>query len=155
MVRVTKKLIAAREVFALRFIAIMEAAHAIAVPDPAGSPRAEFVLVTPIGNLDVTIFEDWIATRFENERAGYAFTRYTGNVSNQYSGKWNWHYGDDIATLTAETVAVEFGVAIDRLLAYVPSVSDLDVMRDLTRNQIARKHHDRLQREKQLATEPK
>jgi hypothetical protein len=74
-----------------------------------------YILRTPIGQLNIHIFENWIACRFENVRLATVFTK---GKSNRYSGKWNWHYYNDATTLNNGLTIGDFVHAIERLLAY-------------------------------------
>ena len=50
----------------------------------------EYAVATVAGNLHVTVYDDWIACRFEEpERAKAAMS---DTRLNPYSGKWNHHY---------------------------------------------------------------
>ena len=81
-----------------------------------------YILNTPIGQLNIHIYENWIACRFEDQ---YAATVFTKGVSNRYSGKWNWLYHNDPVTLNNGIVIGDFVHAIERLLAYKPSKEDV------------------------------
>lgn len=60
-----------------------------------------WTLETECGPLRVTVYEDWLACRFEDVGSAKK-TLYSGPHSrlNPYSGKWNFHFepGDDIET---------------------------------------------------------
>jgi hypothetical protein len=95
-----------------------------------------FMLNTPIGLLNIWIFENWIACRFDDVEAATVFSR---GVSNRFSGKWNWHYYNDPVTLNNGLVIGDFVHAIEKLLAYKPTKKDLAETERL-RN-AARKRH--------------
>jgi hypothetical protein len=80
------------------------------------------ILHTPIGLLNIWIYDCWIACRFEDQ---FAATIFTKGRSNRYSGKWNWHYYNDPVTLNNGLVIGNFVHAIERLLAYKPTKEDL------------------------------
>jgi len=56
-------------------------------------------LDTPAGLLQISIYDSWVATRFDNLVLGKVFTSSCGRPCNPYSGKWNFHYPK---TLTPE-----------------------------------------------------
>lgn len=76
------------------------------------------ILKTPIGPLHIRIFDNWIATRFENVPLA---TIFTNGISNPYTGKWNWHYYNDPITLNNGLVIGDFVHGIERLLEYCPA----------------------------------
>ena len=80
------------------------------------------ILHTPIGLLNIHIYDCWIACRFEDVHAA---TVYTKGTSNRFSGKWNWHYYDEPATLNNGLLIADFVHAIESLLAYKPSEEDV------------------------------
>ena len=57
----------------------------------------EYELDTPAGLLHLTVYDDWLATRFDDVGLATAFTTTCGCSSNRYSGKWNFHFGDGTA----------------------------------------------------------
>jgi len=81
-----------------------------------------FILNTPIGLLNIHIYENWIACQFDNVHAATVFTK---SVSNRFSGKWNWHYYNDPVTLNNGLVIGDFVHAIERLLEYKPSKEEV------------------------------
>ena len=56
----------------------------------------DYALDTPAGLLHVTVYEHWLACRFDDVDQGRAFTESCGRSSNPYSGKWNFHYADSV-----------------------------------------------------------
>ena len=72
----------------------------------------DYVLDTPAGPLNITVYGDWIASRFDNVALGGAFTGTCGRPCNPYSGKWNFHY----TTESLETALADFQYFLDRLL---------------------------------------
>jgi hypothetical protein len=111
----TKRLLKAQAFFQRNVQEFLESVGA--VKDNDG-----FILNTPIGQLNIHIYENWIACRFENQ---YAATVFTKGASNPYSGKWNWLYHDDPVTLNNGLVIGDFVHAIEKLLAYKPSKKDV------------------------------
>ncbi len=81
-----------------------------------------FVLNTPIGPLNIWIYECWIACRFDDVHAATVFTK---GMSNRFSGKWNWHYCNDPVTLNNGLVIGNFVHGIEKLLAYKPTERDV------------------------------
>ena len=51
----------------------------------------DYTLTTVAGNLYVTVYDDWIACRFEEPERAKAIS---DTRLNPYSGKWNHHYDD-------------------------------------------------------------
>ena len=83
-----------------------------------------FELDTPAGLLHVSVFENWVATRFEDVKRGTEFTHTCNHFSNPYSGKWNFHFGDGTAaSLAPETVLSELDDYFDLLLHWQPNGS--------------------------------
>ena len=84
--RVTKKLRKAQEAFQKRVVKHLTALGAM-------ENNWHFVLQTQAGALFIHVYEDWIAQRFDNAKAGYALTRKACSFScSPYNGKWNYHY---------------------------------------------------------------
>jgi hypothetical protein len=83
---------------------------------------ANYILKTPIGPLHICIFDSWVACRFEDIRAATVFTK---GVSNEFTGKWNWHYSNDPVTLNNGLIIGNFVHAIERLLEYQPTKEDV------------------------------
>lgn len=52
----------------------------------------EYAVATVAGNLYVTVYDDWIACRFEEPARAKAIS---DTRLNPYSGKWNHHYDPD------------------------------------------------------------
>ncbi len=77
----------------------------------------DYVLETPAGLLHVTVYGDWVATRFDDVARGRAFTATCGHSCNPYSGKWNFHYGDGTAgSLDPNRILPHIDYFFDRLL---------------------------------------
>ena len=77
----------------------------------------DYVLETPAGLLHITVYADWVATRFEDVTRGTEFTKTCGRPCNPYSGKWNFHFADGTAAaLVPEVVLPELDYCFDRLL---------------------------------------
>lgn len=77
----------------------------------------DYELDTPAGLLHLTIYEDWVATRFDDVARGVAFTSKVGNgnVCNKYSGKWNFHYPEGT---TPEAAMPSLGFWFERLMKW-------------------------------------
>ncbi len=74
-------------------------------------------LDTPAGLLRLSVYDDWVATRFDNVALGKAFTATCGRPCNPFSGKWNWHYFDGtIESLNPDAVILDLSFYIDWLL---------------------------------------
>ena len=112
---ITKKLLKAQAFFRYNVQEFLESVGAVKQDDG-------FILNTPIGQLNIHIYDCWIACRFEDV---YAATVFTKGVSNRFSGKWNWLFCDDPVTLNNGLVIGDFVHAIERLLAYKPSKKDV------------------------------
>ena len=54
-------------------------------------------LRTVVGDLDISVFDDWVATRFADPEAAKALLNPRGELGscrlNPFSGKWNFHFG--------------------------------------------------------------
>jgi len=121
---ITKKLLKAQEFFQRNVREFIESVGATKNSDA-------YILNTPIGTLNIRIFEYWIACRFDDVHAATVFTK---GASNPYSGKWNWLYHDDPVTLNNGLLIGDFVHEIERLLAYRPIEEDLEEVNRL-RNQ--------------------
>jgi hypothetical protein len=87
--RITKKLLAARSKFRQRVTNFIRALGGVEANGVYG-----FKLRTPIGELGISVWDAAIMCRFDDvERASKE------TCCNPFSGKWNWHYADDAATL--------------------------------------------------------
>jgi hypothetical protein len=76
----------------------------------------DYELDTPAGLLHLTVYENWVATRFDDVDLGRAFTEPTGcNVSNRYSGKWNFHFSEGT---TPEAAMPSLGFWLERLMKW-------------------------------------
>ena len=49
-------------------------------------------LDTPAGLLRFTVYEDWVATRFDDVARATTITKKIGRQCNPFTGKWNFHY---------------------------------------------------------------
>src|SRR5205823_3938081 len=66
----------------------------------------ELKLNTPIGDLDVSMWDADIICRFEEVVEATAFSHlFTAQACNPHTGKWNWHYNDDADTLNDDCEA--------------------------------------------------
>jgi len=75
----------------------------------------DYEMDTPAGLLHLTIYEDWVATRFDDVAHGVEFTSKVGNVCNKCSGKWNFHYPEGSKP---EEVLPGLGFWIERLMRW-------------------------------------
>jgi hypothetical protein len=74
-------------------------------------------LDTPAGLLRLTVYENWVATRFDDVKLATALTKKIGRPCNPYSGKWNFHYFDGtIESLNPDQVILDLSFYIDWLL---------------------------------------
>jgi hypothetical protein len=112
---ITKKLLKAQAFFRHNVQEFVESVG-------AGKQADGYILNTPIGQLHIWIFDNWIACRFENVPLATIFTK---GISNPYTGKWNWHYYSDAATLNNGLTIADFVHAVERLLAYIPTEEDV------------------------------
>ena len=90
-----------------------------ASPNRASDSAYQYTLATVAGNLHVTVYDDWIACRFEEPertKAAVSDTRL-----NPYSGKWNHHYDPDEfkGRRTTRHCVDYFFIELDR---YLPEV---------------------------------
>jgi hypothetical protein len=76
----------------------------------------DYALDTPAGPLHLSVYENWIATRFDDVAAGRAFSEACGRPCNPFSGKWNFHFADE--SLDPAGVLAYFGFFLDRLLGW-------------------------------------
>ncbi len=111
----TTKLLKAQEFFQRNVQEFIESVGAMKNDD-------SLILTTPIGLLNIHIYENWIDCRFEDVHAATVFTK---GVSNRFSGKWNWHYYNDPVTLNNGLAIGDFVHAIESLLAYKPTEEDV------------------------------
>ena len=112
---ITKKLLKAQAFFRRNVQKFIESVGAVKQDDG-------FVLITPIGQLIIWIYDCWIACRFEDVHAATVFTK---GVCNPFSGKWNWHYYNDVVTLNNGLVIGDYVHAIESLLDYRPTEEDV------------------------------
>jgi hypothetical protein len=84
----------------------------------------DYELETPAGLLHLTVYDDWLATRFDDVGRGSAFTRTCGCSSNPFSGKWNFHFGAGGArSLHPDKVIPQFDYYLDRLLHWEAAIA--------------------------------
>ena len=99
--RITKKLLAARAAFKQR---VSDFLTKLGASESDGLSR--WKLDTPLGELDISIWDSAIMCRFTDVERGSNFTRqFTSQSSNPFSGKWNWHFTDDPDTLNGNCEA--------------------------------------------------
>lgn len=113
----SKRLLKARKQFKTRTIAKLVdgyGAHAL-FPREAG----RLFLLTPIGKLTINVCDGVIYTCFDVPELGWIATiricQY-GETSARNSGKWNFYYHDDVATLEHETITDVFFEYIGKLM---------------------------------------
>ena len=74
---------------------------------------------TPAGLLHLTVYGNWVATRFDDVALGRAFTESCGCPCNPYSGKWNFHFFDGTAaSLDPGVVLPHLNYFFDHLMAW-------------------------------------
>jgi hypothetical protein len=132
--RITMKLASARAFFQRNVCEFVESIGAAAKPCDFAR---EYILETSIGQLEITVFENWIACQFADLCAAVVFTERNGPRTNLYSGKWNFIYADEADVLNNGLVIGDFVSAIEQLLAYVPTPEDT------ARTQCLRAEHPR------------
>ena len=120
--RITKKLLAARATFKTRVGDFLKSVGA-----DETERLYEWKLATPIGELNVSLWDNAIMCRFIEVEKATAFTRrFTSQSCNPYSGKWNWHFDDDADTLNGNCEA--------QFVRYVKLLMSLETLpEDLTR----------------------
>lgn len=83
----------ATKAFAAAFIKAGEAALRELGAEPVDDPSFSAWRIDTIGGeLRVTVFEDWIACRFEEPAS--ALPHFPQGAINRHSGKWNHHWWD-------------------------------------------------------------
>jgi hypothetical protein len=97
-----------------------------------------YELDIPFGILDIEIFDNWIHTRFSSPMAGwlYTATRCGNNVSNRYSGKWNWHYTTPVDSFNNFKFALEWLTKFELPQGFMAEAERL--------NRSERRQHDEL-----------
>jgi hypothetical protein len=64
--------------------AFLDSLARVAQEDPP-----KYDVATMAGRLHITIYDDWLACRFDDVQSAVVQVR--NGVLNPYSGKWNWH----------------------------------------------------------------
>ena len=96
--RITKTLLAARVAFKQR---VTEFLKAVGAAENDG--LYEWRLNTPVGELDISLWDNAIMCRFADVERATEFTRqFTSQSCNPFSGKWNWHFDDCADTLNGD-----------------------------------------------------
>jgi hypothetical protein len=109
--RITKRLLKAREKFIAAVTTYLESIGT----RPGGFYDLE--LDTPAGLLNLSVYEDWVATRFEDVERAATITKAIGRPCNPYSGKWNFHYYDGtVESLNPDEVILDLSFFFDKLL---------------------------------------
>lgn len=112
---ITNKLLAAQSFFCRNVEEFLESAGALKTTDG-------FVLNSAIGKLNIWVYENWIACRFDDPFAAHVFTR---GISNRFSGKWNFIFHNDPITLNNGLVIADFVHSVENLLAYSPTPAEM------------------------------
>ncbi len=74
-------------------------------------------LDTPAGLLQLSVYDDWVAGRFDDVALGKAFTASCGRPCNPFTGKWNFlYYNGTIGSLNPDAVILDLSFFIDWLL---------------------------------------
>jgi len=116
--RITKKLLAARAAFKARVSNFLKSVGA-----DETERLYEWKLATPIGELNVSLWDNAIMCRFIEVEKAITFTRrFTSQSCNPYSGKWNWHFDDDADTLNGNCEA--------QFVRYVKLLMSLETLPD-------------------------
>lgn len=83
----------------------------------------DYELDTPAGLLHLSVYDDWLATCFDDVARATAFTKTCRCPSNPYSGKWNFHFGSSSAeSLAPEAVLPHLAYYFDALMRWEPAV---------------------------------
>ena len=81
----------------------------------------EYEIATPAGRLWITIYETWIACRFDDVELGKRFTESCGSSCNPYTGKWNFHFSEGtVESLDPEMAIAHFGFFLGQLICWEP-----------------------------------
>ncbi len=81
----------------------------------------QYEIDTPAGKLGISVYDDWIACRFDDVDLGRQFSATCGKSCNPYSGKWNFHFFNGyVASLNPDSVIELVGFYLDRLMAWSP-----------------------------------
>ena len=81
----------------------------------------DYEIDTPAGLLHISIFGNWVATRFDDLALWRAFTASFGCPCNPYSGKWNHHFfNGTIASLHPDKVLPQLRYYFELLMAWEP-----------------------------------
>ncbi|MDY0166632.1 MAG: hypothetical protein RBS80_08820 [Thermoguttaceae bacterium] len=78
----------------------------------------DYELDTPAGLLNVSVHDNWVATRFDDVAMGRAFSEAYDRACNPYSGKWNFHFPSGY---TPELAVAELRFWFDKLMSWRPS----------------------------------
>ena len=81
----------------------------------------DWVLATPAGPLRISVYGNWVATRFDDVEKGLRFSTGCGSgACNRHSGKWNFHFNDGTSLCDVLSILRFY---IDQLLAWEPAQS--------------------------------
>ncbi len=79
----------------------------------------DFEMDTPAGLLHMSVYDSWLAVRFDNVVKGKTFTATCGSSSNPYSGKWNHHFSNGTAqSLHPDRVLPQLEYYFESLMAW-------------------------------------
>jgi len=93
---------------------------AVWLREESGACRC-YELATPAGPLRVSVYGNWIATRFASNRGG---TLATGGQSNRSSGKWNFGPWNNHADDGLQCMVDYFAANLRELLAFEPTAAE-------------------------------
>jgi len=115
MARITKAEQANREWFKAEVTRRLTALGAARTPNG----MYDYAVATVAGTLHVTVYDNWIACRFEEPERAKAVS---DTRRNPYSGKWNHHYDNaDFKSERMTHVCVDyFFLELDRYLPDIP-----------------------------------
>ena len=84
----------------------------------------DYEMDTPAGLLHLSVYDDWVATRFDDVKQATTATKTIGRPCNPFSGKWNFHYFDgSVESLNPNQVILDLSFYVDKLLHWEPSPS--------------------------------
>jgi hypothetical protein len=111
--RITKRLLKAREQFKAAVTTYLESIGA------RPSDFYDLQLDTPAGLLRLSVYDDWVATRFDDVKQATTITKKIGRPCNGFSGKWNFcFYDGTVESLNPSAVILDLSFYLDWLLNY-------------------------------------
>lgn len=81
----------------------------------------DYVLETPLGPLQISVHDTWIATCFVASKTARKIVNAWWPDDVGYTGKWNFHFGRDPVSLDPEHCICHFGYHLGKVLFYEPS----------------------------------